>query len=228
MQAIEKLMSDLQRDKDGQLRDQNGFKVEIPEGWLFVPAGDAALTRKITARKRYFRLQVKKGKRIQSKGVWAPERIVSEAKQAVINMRQAPGYEKKLAYSRKQRDKKQAIYEQKFIQALCAYLNFAPQYKELELKMAKAVADHAVPVGSGTVARTQMIPIEERASRAVIAWMRHRTTGYDHMQIARIKGERRKIRRMLAEQSSRLLQAYRLGQEISSNCPLQMALKARN
>lgn len=54
---------------------------------------------------------------------------------------------------------------------------------------------HAVPVGSGTVARTQLIPLEQRAEAAVIAWMRHQTTAYDRMSIARIKGERREVRR---------------------------------
>jgi len=49
----------------------------------------------------------------------------------------------------------------------------------LAIRLARAVADHATPVGSGTVARTKRIPVEERAEAAVIAWMRHQTTGYD-------------------------------------------------
>jgi hypothetical protein len=79
-------------------------------------------------------------------------------------------------------------------------------------------------VGSGTVARTTMIPLEERAAKAVIAWMRHRTTAYDSMPIARIKGERRQVRRMLAQRSVELLRAYREGEEIGLDCPLQKAL----
>jgi hypothetical protein len=51
------------------------------------------------------------------------------------------------------------------------------------------VTDHATPVGSGTVARTKRIPVEQRAEAAVIAWMRHQTTGYDGMVIPRIKGK---------------------------------------
>ncbi|MEZ6128720.1 MAG: DUF2293 domain-containing protein [Planctomycetaceae bacterium] len=49
--------------------------------------------------------------------------------------------------------------------------------------MATAITAHATPVGSGTVARTQRIPVEQRAESAVIAWMRHQTTAYDHMKI---------------------------------------------
>jgi hypothetical protein len=69
-----------------------------------------------------------------------------------------------------------------------------------------------------------MIPLEERAARAVIAWMRHNTTAYDQLQIKRIKGERRRIRRLLAEHSVTLLRKYRQGLEIDANCPLQKAL----
>jgi hypothetical protein len=90
--------------------------------------------------------------------------------------------------------------------------------------MAEAVTVHAIPVGSGTVARTLMIPIEDRAAKAVIAWMRHQTTTYDSMRIARIKGERREVRRMLAQRSVDLLQAYRQGRECVPDCPLQQVL----
>ena len=55
--------------------------------------------------------------------------------------------------------------------------------------------------------------------------MRHQTTAYDNMQIARIKGERRAVRRMLAEQSTKLLNNYRKGLPIPMSCPLKKALE---
>ena len=86
-------------------------------------------------------------------------------------------------------------------------------------------AKHATPIGSGTVARTQRIPIERRAESAVIAWLRHQTTAYDDMKIARVKGKRREVRRMLAEQSRRLLTKYRAGDAIApQGCLLRRAL----
>jgi hypothetical protein len=60
--------------------------------------------------------------------------------------------------------------------------------ESLDRVLAQAVTDHATPVGSGTVARTKRIPVEQRAEAAVIAWMRHQTTGYDGMVIPRVKG----------------------------------------
>src|SRR5690606_41738581 len=62
---------------------------------------------------------------------------------------------------------------------------------------------------SGTVARTERIPVERRAEAALIAWLRHQTTGYDDMRIERVKGRRREVRRELAEMSRALLALHR-------------------
>jgi hypothetical protein len=86
------------------------------------------------------------------------------------------------------------------------------------------VTAHATPVGSGTVARTERIPIERRAEAAVIAWMRHQTTAYDSMTIPRVKGKRREVRRMLAARSKELLARYRCGDGAAASCPLAAAL----
>jgi hypothetical protein len=90
-----------------------------------------------------------------------------------------------------------------------AFLRFSPRWQALGRAIAHLVADHATPVGSGTVARTQRIPIEERAEAAVIAWMRHQTTRYDDMQIERVTGRRREVRRELAQLSRAVLDMHR-------------------
>src|SRR5690606_12712885 len=86
---------------------------------------------------------------------------------------------------------------------------FAPRWDALARAVAQLVAAHATPVGSGTVARTQRISIEERAEAAVIAWMRHQTTGYDQMKIERVAGRRREVRRELAQLSRAVLDLHR-------------------
>jgi hypothetical protein len=96
-----------------------------------------------------------------------------------------------------------------FEQSVLDFLRFSPRWHELQRIVAARVAAHATPVGSGTVARTERIPVEERARAAVIAWMRHQTTGYDDMRIARVKGARREVRRELAEISRALLDLHR-------------------
>jgi hypothetical protein len=74
------------------------------------------------------------------------------------------------------------------------------------------------------VARAKRIPVERQAEAAVIAWLRHRTTGYDGMVIPRIKGKRREVRRMLAGRSQELLGRYRRGEPAPEGCPLWEAL----
>ncbi len=101
---------------------------------------------------------------------------------------------------------------------------FHPAYTDLADRLAHAVADHATPVGSGTVARTNKIPVEKRAEAAVIAWMRHQTTAYESLKIPRIKGKRREVRRMLAQRSKELLSRYRRGEPVGEECPLKRAL----
>jgi hypothetical protein len=117
------------------------------------------------------------------------------------------------------------VYVEDFFGAVVAFLAFHPTHADLADRLAHAVTDHATPVGSGTVARTKRIPVEQRAEAAVIAWMRHSTTAYDSMVIPRIKGKRRGIRRMLAVWSKELLARYRRGESVSDGCPLQIALQ---
>src|SRR6266849_210085 len=104
------------------------------------------------------------------------------------------------------------------------FLAFHFTHADLTNQLTKAITDHATPVGSGTVARTKRIPVEQRAEAAVIAWMRHSTTGYDGMKIPRIKGKRREVRRMLARRSHELLDRYRRGEVISETFPLMKEL----
>ena len=176
----------VQAGAGGGLIDANGRAIAPPEGWAFLPAGDAGLTRKVTARTGFWRVQARMGRRVISKGVWAPVAVIDEARREVEATRATEGYQKKLAGDRRRREEKQVEYEGEFFAAVRAFLAFAPQYKAQEEAIAQAVTVHAVPVGSGTVARTAMIPLEDRAAKAVIAWMRHQTTGYDSMRIARI------------------------------------------
>lgn len=209
----------------GQFIGQEGELLSPPAGWIFLPAGDAGITRKVTSQGKFWRVEVKKGRRTMSLGIWAPEKTIDKAKKEVQEVRLTDDYMKKQAYAVQRREKKQEEYDAEFCQAVEQFLNFHSNYKELEQKLARAVTMHAIPVGSGTVARTQMIPIEERAALAVIAWMRHQTTGYDNLNIARVKGERRAVRKSLAQQSAALLAIYREGRMKDPKlCPLQRAL----
>ncbi len=209
---------------NGTLTGEKGEILVPPAGWAFLPAGDAGITRKVTSKSSYWRVEIKKGRRTISLGIWAPENAISAAKDEVSAVRSTETYRKKRASDAVRREKKQELYSEEFIHAIRDFLSFHSRHIDLEEKLAGIIADHAVPVGSGTVARTQMIPIEKRAQLAVIAWMRHQTTAYDNLKIARIKGERREVRRTLAKKSLELLENYRSGKDIPENCPLFAAV----
>lgn len=205
--------------------NSHGEIVTPPEDWEFLPAGDAGVTRKVTSKGQFWRIQKKKGRRTISLGIWAPANTIKQAKEEMVATRETQDYKKRQEYAAQRRNNKQVEYKEKFCKAVEDFLNFHHTHEDIQKSIAEAVTEHAIPIGSGTVARTSMIPLEERAARAIIAWMRHQTTAYDNLQIRRIKGERRRVRRMLAEQSVAVLQKYREGKPLDENCPLRRALK---
>lgn len=207
--------------------DQLGKVHRVPDGWILVPPGDPGLTRRIKQAGEYWQVQEKRGRKIFSRGVWAPEDTVRAIEQGLASERATESYSRKQAASRVRREREQGQYVEDFNGAVLAFLNFHARYTDLAQQMAELIVQHATPVGSGTVARTKRIPIERRASAAVVAWMRHQTTDYDNMAIARVKGKRREVRRMLAEQSNQILKSYRQGLPVGPDCPLIAAVRNR-
>ena len=187
----------------------DGRRLSPPDGWACLPPGDAAITRKVKAAGPSWAVIEKKGRKLFSKGLWAPRENIERARAEVAATRETPEYAKTRAQATARRDRDQADYVVEFAEAVAAFLRFSKEWQPLATEVAKRIAAHATPVGSGTVARTKRIPVEERAEAAVIAWMRHQTTAYDSLQIARIKGERRAVRRALAEVSRKVLDLHR-------------------
>jgi hypothetical protein len=164
------------------------------------------------------------GRRVFSRGVWAPQATIEAVRSQAEAERSTQAYGKQRAANARRRESKQIEYVEDFYTSVLHFLNFDSRYEDLAMRLARAVTDHATPVGSGTVARTQRIPVQQRAEAAVIAWLRHQTTAYDQLKIPRIQGKRREVRRMLAEESRRLLDDYRRGLALSPRCPLAKAL----
>jgi hypothetical protein len=211
--------------RDGVVRDGTLGVVAVPEGWVHVPPGDAAVTRRIKAAGEAWVVEEMRGRKRFSRGLWAPSATVDKVRRAVESEKSHPDYAKKLEAGRARREREQGEYVVEFTRHVLAFLAFAPVHGTLAETLARRVAEHATPVGSGTVARTERIPVAERAEAAVIAWMRHQTTAYDTMSIARVKGRRREVRRELAERSRSLLARYRRGEAVAADCPLMQALE---
>lgn len=210
--------------KSGYVESLDGELLKVPNGWALLPPGDAALSRRIKKDGPSWTVKEPKGRKMFSKGIYAPSDRIDFLKEQLVSERQDPSYQKKLDAGRARREREQEVYKQEFWRAIIQFLNFHPDVEDLATDMASRITDHAVPVGSGTVARTQRIPIEKRAEAATIAWMRHQTTAYDDMKIPREKGKRREVRKMLAQRSKLLLQRYRDGSADLENCPLYRVL----
>lgn len=206
------------------VRTPQGELLSPPEGWVLVPPGDPGLTRRVKAAGEHWVVQEKKGRKLFSRGVWAPSETVEQIQRDLEAERSTEGFAKRKEADARRREKAQSEYVDDFLLAVKRFLNFHPDHQEVGDRLAQAVTHHATPVGSGTVARTKRIPVEQRAEAAVIAWLRHQTTGYDSMVIPRVKGKRREVRRLLARRSQELLGRYRAGESIPEGCPLRQAL----
>ena len=206
------------------VRGPGGRVVRAPEDWVLVEPGDAALTRRVKAAGDHWVMEERRGRRTFGLGVWAPEATVERIRHDLVAERSTEAWAKKQASAAKRREREQTEYVDEFLSAVLAFLAFDDRHADRAGRLARAVTAHATPVGSGTVARTERIPVERRAEAAVIAWLRHQTTAYDSMKIARVKGKRREVRRMLAERSRELLDRYRKGAPPRPGCPLADAL----
>lgn len=209
------------------VRTADGEVLTVPGGWALLPPGDAGLTRRVKAAGEHWVVQEKKGRRTFSRGVWAPAETIERIRAELEAERSTETYAKRQASAARRREKQQTEYVGDFQAAVTQFLNFHPRHARLSSQLADAVTAHATPVGSGTVARTKRISIDQRAESAVIAWMRHQTTAYDSLKIPRVKGKRREVRRLLAQRSRELLECYRRGDAVAADCPLQQALAAK-
>jgi hypothetical protein len=201
-----------------------GEILEVPSDWVLLAPGDAACTRRVKAAGEHWPVQVVRRRKVISRGVWAPAATVARISAELEQERSTARYAKRRQADAARRARAQAQYVEDFASAVVRFLDFHPRHAALAERLAAAVAAHATPVGSGTVARTQRIPLDERAEAAVIAWMRHRTTAYDSLKIPRHAGMRHDVRRRLAARSRKVLASYRSGEDVGAACPLEQAL----
>ncbi len=205
----------------------DGSRHSPPDGWACLPPGDAAVTRRVKAAGPSWAVVEKRGRKLFSKGLWAPRTAIEAARASTLAERSTASYANKRHTDLARRERTQAAYVVTFEAEVLGFLSFSREWSELARAMAKKVAAHATPVGSGTVARTRRISVAERAEAAVIAWMRHQTTAYDRLAIPRIKGKRREVRRELAQISRVVLDTHRRDvPHAIAGCPLCAAIVA--
>ncbi|MEY4672277.1 MAG: hypothetical protein RL148_61, partial [Planctomycetota bacterium] len=55
-----------------RVRNERGEQVRVPDGWVLLPPGDPALTRRVKEAGPSWTVQEKRGNKVFSRGVYAP------------------------------------------------------------------------------------------------------------------------------------------------------------
>ena len=170
---------DVYDTKEGLWNPEHG-SLEEPQGWEFLPTGDAFVTRHVKAAGVYWNLWRPRGRNRPHRrklGLLAPTIAIENARAEALRTDEQRGHKREA--SARHRDKMEDAYRAEFIEAIVGWLAFAPEHAELATRIATAAADRAVVVGSGRVGRTKLLSIEERAGLAARATIRHQFTDYD-------------------------------------------------
>lgn len=151
--------------------------VNIPQGWELLKTGDAGLTRAVRKAGPYWEV-VEQGRRFTTAvGTFAPTEIIEQAR--TDRAAHAEELEVKRMASAKSRERKEHIKGERLREEVLKYLDFKPEYGEEALEIANSVVSWTMPVGAGTVGRSQSLSLAEIGERAVRAHLRHNITGYD-------------------------------------------------
>src|SRR3954465_4877252 len=102
----------------------DGKVLTAPDGWVLLPPGDAALTRRVKADGDHWVVQEKKGRKIFSRGVWAPGTTINRIQAELKAERSTESFVKRKEVDAKRRDKAQKIYAEDFTGAVVKFLAF--------------------------------------------------------------------------------------------------------
>ncbi len=176
---LTRLQLDVYVTREGPWNPAHG-DIEIPDGWEFLPSGDAFVTRRVKAAGMYWVAWRPRGRNRAHRrrlGLWAPKDAIETAwaEAAATKEQRATRREQ----GTQQREKQEVVYRDELEVAIRRFLAFAPEHSELADEIAQEAAARAAEVGSGRVGRTRTLSLEERASLAGRALIRHRHTSYE-------------------------------------------------
>jgi hypothetical protein len=89
-----------------------------PDGWILLPPGDAALTRRVKAAGDHWVVQERKGRKVFSRGVWASAATIERIQADLNAERSTESFAKKKEADARRRDKAQAEYIEDFLGAV--------------------------------------------------------------------------------------------------------------
>jgi hypothetical protein len=173
------LVLDVYESRTGWWHPEHG-EVTTPEGWAFLPSGEAFVTRTVKAAGVFWlawapRSRSRRHRRLL--GLWAPQTTITAAQQAAADTEAARAVRREAGA--RSRERREARYQEELTAAIVTYLAFAPEHQALAETIAKGAAERAAVVGSGRVGRTRTLALEERAALAARAQLRHAHTDYE-------------------------------------------------
>ena len=175
----DKLNLDVYDAREGLWNPEYG-DLELPDGWEFLPTGDAFITRQVKTGGRYWVLWRPRGRNRPHRrllGLLAPKAEIEAATaQAQVS---AEARTQRAIRSAGHRARAEDVYRVAFAEAIVVFLDFAPEHADLARAIAAEAAGRAAEVGSGRVGRTRTLHISERAALAARALIRHRHTDYE-------------------------------------------------
>jgi hypothetical protein len=77
------------------VRAADGTVKTAPEGWVLLPPGDAALTRRVKSEGDHWIVQEKRGRKVFSRGVWAPAATIERIRADLEAERSTESFAKK-------------------------------------------------------------------------------------------------------------------------------------
>jgi hypothetical protein len=203
------------KDVDAEWWNPEYGTVVTPEGWAFLPTGQAFVTRTVRAAGVFWlawqpRSRSRPHRRLL--GLLAPEATIRGAEQASADTETARALRREAGA--RSRERREARYQQELTAAIVAYLAFAPEHQGLADSIAHQAAARAAVVGSGRVGRTRLLSLQDRAALAARAQIRHAYTDYeqqlDDEAVAGVDGELYRAIKAEAHASvDALLQAHR-------------------
>src|SRR3954471_14145844 len=91
-----------------------GSVLAAPEGWVLLPPGDAGLTRRVKAAGDHWVVQEKVGRKMFSRGVWAPSARIDRIRAELDAERSRAGYARRKEADARRRGQAQAAYVEDF------------------------------------------------------------------------------------------------------------------
>src|SRR3954469_23995374 len=92
------------------VRTANGEVRTVPEGWILLRPGDPALTRRVKAAGDHWVVQEKRGRKVFSRGVWAPAATIDRIRGELEAERSTESFARKKEADARRREKAQAEY----------------------------------------------------------------------------------------------------------------------